>query len=318
VMQVPDCAEEQPPSYVTVREEGQIFLDHVLLLCAQESNKDKEGVQEELAWLTNKVIAADGIDFASEEKVYEGIQRARSLVNLGLEVLSTKNLEKAKSLILSYWIEAIFRTGINNAMQVREEASAIVKSYWHGKPLSFFDFLGAPYQAYFEALLQTVPMFYDEERGVAPTYMRDFETLEDIAKIKKIIFQVDAIHKVLHRIAPRIFAGMDANGSSFTLVSTLGTMFAFFVTGQKKKKLSLAPKDMALFLTKGFVVEKGKRTLSMSLWQAFLTQFGVELGLDSNGPDVIASVRNQLEDELAQLNPAKAVDRRYISCVILE
>ena len=50
----------------------------------------------EQAALGDAGLACDGIDFSSEEKVRRGVERARCYVNIGLELLSHRDLERAR------------------------------------------------------------------------------------------------------------------------------------------------------------------------------------------------------------------------------
>ena len=80
------------PHYLALRSQEKLFLDEVLLLFQKDPPEVTEGFQEELAWLSNKIVACEGIDFASEERVRRGVDRARSIVSLALENLSGRNL----------------------------------------------------------------------------------------------------------------------------------------------------------------------------------------------------------------------------------
>src|SRR3989338_4036339 len=74
-----------------------------------ERSEVREGLEEELAWLSNKVIACDGISFASEERVRLGIERSRRLVSIGLERLSGGDLYQARKILKEKWLEHLFR-----------------------------------------------------------------------------------------------------------------------------------------------------------------------------------------------------------------
>ena len=86
------------PNYLALVSSQELYLDQVLVLFKAEVPGVMEGIEEELAWLSNKVIAAEGFNFSSETEVWRGVARARQYVSIGLEILSEGDLEKLEIL----------------------------------------------------------------------------------------------------------------------------------------------------------------------------------------------------------------------------
>ncbi|HXV28130.1 MAG TPA: DUF6178 family protein, partial [bacterium] len=169
--------EKRFPHYPVLWSQDSLFFDQVLLFFKQESGEIAEGVEEELAWLSNKVIACEGIDFSSEERVRHGTERVRRFLNIGLEALSGSDTAKAREIVADHWLETVFRTGVTQILDVRNLASEMLKTYWKGEPKAFIEFLSPPYEPVLRGLLKILPEWHDPKALDHPHQLRDFRTL---------------------------------------------------------------------------------------------------------------------------------------------
>ncbi len=303
-------SEPRPPHYLALWANDRIFLDDVLLLFREGPREIQESLEEELAWLSNKIIACDGIDFASEERVRHGIERSRRFVSLGLELLSERKLERARGLLKERWLEIIFRWSVTRLIELRERARKIVESYWKGKREPFLEFLEAPYESIFRGLFHKVPLCYDPKVADDPDQLRDFKDAQDVDKTRRALDQIDRIHEFLGEGLRNVHL------DQLTLEPLLATGFARFLVGGKVSFSPLGAKEAAEFLKKAFVTRTSVRLLDPAAKERFLTRSFSPEDQELLRP-LWALVFQRLEDEFSRLDLSREIDPRFISSLYL-
>lgn len=188
-----DSSGQASPNYVVLWTEDRFFFDEVLHSLSNDTSGLRDQLQEELAWVSNKVIVYEGMDLSSEAKVRKGVERARAFINLGLESLSGRKLEAAQKIVREKWLEVIFRWGIAILFELRDQAKGIVKQYWKNSDVDFYNFLEAPYDAYCVGLFRKVPQYYDASLKSKDAY-RDFGTLEEVEAVRQIVREIQKRH----------------------------------------------------------------------------------------------------------------------------
>jgi len=306
------------PNYPTLWSHERFFLDDVLLLINHEPHAVGESIQEELAWLSNKVLACQGIDFSSEERVRQGIERARRLVSIGLEALSERDLEHARRLLKERWLESIFRWGIKCMDDIRVRVNPIFQNFWKGPHELFFDFLGRPYGEIFRGMVQTIPQCFDLQEMHDPHHLRDFKTLEEIRRVGKGIEQIEIILKMMGKKFPNALTSaqfeMDEFHQSPTLYSLLGNIFVHYVN-EKKLLLKKASKVEILKFIETAMEFRGQiKIIRKPTKDGFLDQLHSKSEKDLLMP-FWGLVFQGIEEELGRLASPDRLDIRYISSI---
>ncbi len=308
------------PDYPLLWSPERFFLDDVFLSLREESREVQEQVQEELAWLSNKVIACEGIDFASEERVRRGVERARRFVNIGLELLSGRDLLRAREILRERWLELIFRGGVSRLIEVRERAAEIPRSRWGSSQKLFLGFLDPPYEFIFRGLLKTVPEAYDPEVRDHVDSLRDFKTTDEVTKTERAVLQVEKLHELLDRRFPALFHRLNIearrNGTSPSLFALLGSAFGSFVLTGKPSCRPLSNEEAREFLKRGFERQGSRVVLNQAFKETFLSQF-----LSTSDAELLrpfwATVFERLQGELAGVHPERGIDPRFVTALSL-
>jgi hypothetical protein len=281
-------------------------LDEVLLLLRGEPAELREGIEEELAWLSNKVVACDGIDFASEERVRRGVERARHFVNIGLEAWCGRQLSKGGEVLKERWLEVVFRWGVSQLIFLREETSGIIRAQWQASHKAFLDFLDPPYESIFRGLLRQVPEYYDASVRDNPDLLRDFRNLEEVEKTHQSVEQVKKVFQFLNQRLPSL------PPQPTSLFSLLGTLFAHFVLEDKIGSRFLSAKEVTSFLKKGFETGPSGRVVHAKLKEKFIKDFS-----RASDQELLRSfwalVFERMEEDLGRLDAARPVDPRFVS-----
>jgi hypothetical protein len=307
------------PQYPVKKPDSDLFLDHVFVLFSDQDPKILEGIQEEMAWLSNKVIAAEGIDFANERRVVWGIERVRRIMSLGLEILSKNNRDEAKIILSEHWAETIFKRALYDLKKLRDGAFGIVKKYWLGNTEAFYSFLDVPYEGLFRGLLQPVPRYCESNPKDQTFDYIDFKSREEISNIHTLIQQVELVHERLSNLAGDIFKKIikqQEDEKEITLISLLGTAFALFCIKKKTKRLSLTSAEVQAFLKTAFKRQGEKRCLDEALKKAFMEQISPR---HSDALSLLyAELWHRLDSELASLDPKAKPDPRFVASVIIQ
>ncbi len=184
------------PNYTVLWSADRFFLDDVLHSFQDDTTGTREKLQEELAWISNKVIACEGLDLSSEIKVRRGIERARYFINIGLEDLSGCNFDKARRLLEERWLEIIFRWGASKIFEIKREAGAVLKKYWKNQMVDFLGSLDSPMEMVFAGFFRPIPQIYEADApGKDP--FRDFKAFSDVESALKIIKETEIQHQSL-------------------------------------------------------------------------------------------------------------------------
>lgn len=183
------------PNYAVLWSPDRFFLDDVLHSFQDDTSGTRDQLQEELAWISNKVIACEGIDLSSEAKVRHGVERARGLINIGLESLAGHDLKKAREVLKERWLEVVFRWGMTQVLELKNEATRLVKEQWNADQVEFYNHLDPPFDLIFVGLYkEAFPICYDAS-AKGPNPYRDFQTLEDVERFRRIIEDSKKIRK---------------------------------------------------------------------------------------------------------------------------
>jgi len=262
------------PNYLALTAAQGLYLDQVLLLFKTEVPGVLEGIEEELAWLSNKVIASEGFDFSSETEVWRGVTRARQFVSIGLEILSGVKIEKAAQLLREHWLETIFRMAATRIWQVRERATAVTRTYWHSRQDLMLETLDSVYGFIFRGLLEQVPQCYDEMVAENTFHLRDFKTLLEIERAERAVLQIERLHAWLEPQweikLPGALDEVKVFSESGGFFSILGTVFARSVLKLKETALPLTEKQAADFFKIAFTAHAAWLRLQPELKSQFL------------------------------------------------
>lgn len=306
---------EKTPNYLMLWSSSQMFLDEIAVRLAQESPEEAESFKEQLAWLANKIIAARGLDFSSERLVREGVDRAKSVLNLGFEILCGRDVEKACQYAREHWIETIFRLACGSLLKLREEAFHLADQYWEGEKKAFIQFLDTPYHEILEGLCQPIlPVSYNPAGEKDESHFHDFSNVQSVERTRSSLQQLNKIFILMQKkYGKNIFKPSIQKDFTRTLFGFLGTFFAQYVLGQDGKKdfEELAASEVKS-LSKKLFKNGHPSKIDTEVKEGFLVQcFSEE---DRNLlRSLWGLVFQEIEEELGHLDLTKKIQPEYIA-----
>src|SRR3989338_2015008 len=234
---------------------------------------------------------------------------------MGLEILSQRDLQKAKEQIKERWLEILFRLAATRHYELRERAKRVLKTYWHQEASDLLEFLGDPYGLIFRGLLLNFIQCYDPQLKESPLSLRDFKNLEEVERAERAVLQIERAMNMLSRKFPDLTSQLKEEDfekeSPLTLIALLGTCFAFFVLKGQVSLSSLTAHGVTDFLKKGFE-HKGKRRFLKSEWkEKFITDFVPTEDVEILRP-LWGVVFQELEDEFGGISNPDDLDFRFV------
>lgn len=309
------------PKYPVLWSMTRRFLDDVLLSLDEESEPVREGIYEQLAWLSNKMVVCSGMDFTSEEKVRSAVDRVRALVSLGLELLSEGDLEKAAVILKDRWIESVFRFALGELYPLRDRTRELIKTDWKGEGEIFFTFLEQPYEFILRGLSEKMPLCYDESVTDSLYHHREFSNRQDVSRARRALEQIESLHRFIKRRSPSVFTRIlresGLGGAEETLTALCGTLFVRYGLDLKLNFDRLSLSQVGKFLEQAFEEKGAGRYLRAELREKFMADL-----LDPEDIELLMPfwglVFQKIQEQMARLKLDKSVEGKLLTCILVE
>ena len=165
----------------------------------------KEILQVETAALANKVIVADQLPPDNAEALRRAVEKTLAYLNLGLELRSGANIEKASEIIRDCFLEHLFRFAHAEVARIRGRLQAIVQSYWLRQCPTGIKCLDSEwFDSAEELLAQTPRILKSSSNESASDHLPGydfFRTPQDIARASHIVDVIDGAGDLYRSLA---------------------------------------------------------------------------------------------------------------------
>ncbi len=144
-----------------------------------------------MAALANKVIVADQLSPGNAEALRRAVEKALAYVNLGLELRSGADIEKAEEIVRQNFLEHLFRLAQAEVARIRGRLQTIVQNGWLSQCPAGIKCLDGEWFDAAEELLARTPRILKSGTGggvsgVLPGY-DFFRTPQDLARAGHIV-----------------------------------------------------------------------------------------------------------------------------------
>jgi len=163
------------PAPARLPESGGLFLMQVLAYLSR--SRDISPLLEELFFVCNKILTADRASPAEPRLVRKGIRKALTGMNLGLNLWSDGNFERAAVGVQEHYLQSFFRLGHTRLLELREKAQA---SAAKREPEA-----GSAQAALLKGLLRKYPIQSWQREPGARLHWRFFSTADEVRKAEK-------------------------------------------------------------------------------------------------------------------------------------
>lgn len=323
-----------PPAFLpAIHTEGVDLFTQALSRITDWRQIDR--LKRELAWLVNKVLMVDIGTIDDVDEARQVFDKVAGYLNIGLEYLSRGQVEAARRILETYFLEDIFRVAQRLIVDLRRYAREIVASA--GVDPRLFRHLDEPYASYLKGIMAKeanhIMLFIPEKIGTAEEF-RPFRRLDEIERVRRVLAEIAYMAPLIQK----------AFGAPPAWIAELALKRTNLLEPGDIKWSTLILTGLANWLTrKEFRFE----ALPVAHWPSFLAKFFTK-GPDGEKNVVQEAVREELlenfkrlaaeegpveedylrsfldfclfraEEELAYVDPAEPPDPRYVQCLLLE
>jgi hypothetical protein len=314
-----------PPSHLESAGEGS-FLYAALSRGLEEGQITR--VKWELANLANHVLVADGAEVNEPAPIYQSVQKAFQMLDLGLRHLSRDDLEQAGEALGRIPLLRVFQTGHSLGLDLKYRAEAIIRrGEWFRDLLRREDLFDSPFKEMLQGLFFKRPRYYDR---TGEGKYRPFQSLEELRETRELLDNLAVLGRLI----------------SQRLGITVGEINALSTLSLYQPDPPLSAVWMTVWANRLLTGQARLEPLSLSHWEKLLKlllepdraggstkpgreifQQGLQLVAES-GPELTSEEKeglhwwldfltNKLEAELGRIPAGGKADPRFVSGFII-
>ena len=330
------CAQYPPPIRDSL-EEGEVLAPEMSPAVAESENslfnaaltagfaaQGRRQLRSEMAMVSNQVLVARAVDFGDLEAVRVAIGMTHNYLNLGLEHLASGDLRAAIEHLRSTHLQLLFRLGVSLTIDLRTRAESVMRTFGLTPGAAReIPYLDSPYREAILAMLERQPRFYAglDREGAVDT--RDFRSMRDVHLGYATLEQVAAIPELFKALLKLDIASVGFRaqiaGYDIRLSQILLTAFARDLIEGHLEIRPLTTEELAE--ARSAMMTPGPRPARLS--ERFRNRVSEALGsrldeeLRQRSTNFVNSCLNMIEEDLAELDPAEAIDPRFIRSLLI-
>jgi len=291
-------------------EDGATFFSQVLH--AGFSGEAASELRHELAYLVNRVLVAEGVDFADHEQVAEKIRVAHDTVNLALESLSDVDSARAVRILEHHYVQHLFQVGWQILLELRKAAKLTVEALGLDASAAGLTFLDTPYREALAGLLRMKPQFFLGIEQPGEIRHRAFATLADVSRARAALRDVASLPQLCDRLLgqtpARLASLRPRDADDFRLSAVILTALAHVALGQTP---SLDPLDEnELTLLRSVARDPATGLVRDALRERFRE-------LCAGGSGYLDFALRRLEEEFFSVAADRPLDPRFVTCLMI-
>jgi len=314
-----------PPSHLESAGEGS-FLFAAMNQGLEDGQITR--IKWELANLANHILVANGADVNEPAPIYQSVQKALQLLDLGLRHLSRDDSGRAGEVLTHLALVRIFQTGYSLGLELKYRAEAIIRrGDWYREILRREEVLDSPFQETLKGLFFKRPLYYDRTGG---KNYRSFQSLGELQETRELLDHLAVLGRLISRRLG-ITAGEINTLSTIPLYRPDPTLSAIWLTMSANRMLTgqavLQPLSLESWERLGGVLFEQNRPDGSKKSGPEIFQQAVQLVAES-GPELkpdekealhwwLDFLRNKLEAELGRIPVGEKADPRFVSGFII-
>ena len=227
-------------------EEGRSFLSEVM--GAEFDFDGQNELRQEMAYLTNRVMIAEGVDYTDRESVSDAVHVAHDTTNLALEYLSGGDRRRAAEVLERRYVQHLFRLGWGLLLGLRRRAKQIVDDLGGESAQRTVSFLDTPYREGLGGFLRPKPRFFAGIERPGDIGYRPLSSLTDLERAQTLLEEIGALPALARALLDQDLASVaalrPAEADDFRLSAVFLTAFAHLELGRRPSVQPLAARDL--------------------------------------------------------------------------
>jgi len=224
-------------------ESGDIFSQAFSRL---EEASVRDRVSLEFAALVNQlIVAADLPEISDPDILVYSCRQAAGYLNVTLERLCGRDMDRAENLLRNHTLLSLFRTGYGFAVALKLKTRKWRAESWFFKRGLKNAFWGTPWGDALDGLLMERPRYFSGPMNAEP--FKEFANVQELDNAEKQLRMIQSLDRLLARLSP---ADMDAHirpSKENTVHSMIFTRWAHKILGEEPSFAPLSRADAARF-----------------------------------------------------------------------
>lgn len=293
-------------------------------LTAGFAAEGKRQLRSEMALVTNQVLVARSIDFGDADAVKAAVEMTHHYLNLGLENLAGGDLLEAVEQLRDTHLKLLLRLGVSLTIDLRKRAEATLAGLGL-KPgrVREIPYLDSPYRQALAGFMERMPRFFTGLERAGEVLMRDFTAMRDLHLAYAVLDQIEAMPVIF-----KALLGLDIASAQFRalvagrevllsqiLLTALVNHALGGVLGPAPIEAGRLPEVRAALTSGNGRPARLSTEFHRQVEQVLARRLDDQAR--ARGADFVNSCLNLLEQEFAELDPAAAIDPRFIRSLLL-
>jgi hypothetical protein len=313
-------------------EQPALFLQDILALIDNSQIIDR--IQHGIIHLSNQLMIADGLEVREIQGLKKSLRKVLGYANIGLELLSKRDMGTAARIVESVPMQFLFRAGYSQAVDLKNRLWQLHAGLWQNyRPFRqlFFD---GTWGATIEGLSRGRPVYFEGNSKTDSYLFRDFESIDEIRATSKVLDVVAVAEKVLfdlcgidiHNLMESFIAGTAlADSSDMRARSVLLTTLAQHVLYGTTEFVPITEAELRNFLAAVFIKNENTEPAGI-LNPEFCheTIAWINSQLETNGDELTAlktfveSCFSLLQDQCGSIAGIDQIDIRFVTAFIFK
>ncbi len=284
------------------------FFSRVLAALPAES---LEQIGQELAYLTNIIVAAEGRDTGEIGEIRRCVEMAHDYVNIGLAFTAKENEKDAQHLLQSTQVRPFFQAGRGLIQRLQHQADKMAAQL-HEKGLpEWASYLDTPFREMAVGVRRRMPLFFVGLETPGEIVSRRFSRLSEVKQVQALLAQIPMWLVALQRweLLPE---GKAPEG--VTLAVLWNTAFAHWVLERQVDVRVLKRQELET------LHEQLPPASLEERWNAFLVFAAEQIRFTHEEQAALGTLARHARDKIEEVLvvDAKTVDLRFIAGLLVE
>ena len=284
------------------------FFSRVLAALAAEF---LEQIGQELAYLTNIIVAAEGRDTGEIGEIRRCVEMAHDYVNIGLAFSAKEDEREAQHLLQATQVRPFFQVGRGLIQRLQYQANQMAAQLHEQGLPEWESYLDTPFREMAAGVRRRLPVFFVGLETPGEIVSRRFSRLSEVKQVQALLAQIPIWLVVLQRweLLPE---GKAPEG--ITLAVLWNTAFARWVLESRVDVRALKRQELET------LHEQLPHASLEERWNAFLAFAAEQIRFTHEEQAALETLARHARDKIEEVLviDAKTVDLRFIEGLLVE
>jgi hypothetical protein len=298
-------------SLVTPDETHSFFSE---VLNAGFHDESASELRQEMAFLTNRVMVAEGVNYGDRDSVTQAVCLAHDTVNLALEHLSDGDPGRGAAILQHHYLQHLFRVGWGLLLELRKRARQIADSLGVAASASGeIRFLDTPYREALSGFQRPKPRFFCGLDQIGEIRYRTVSRVADLDRARALLEDVARLPALCEQWLGQRLTDVARlrphDADDFRLSAAILTGFAHFALGRKPILLPVSRDGLEEL--RSATLDPATGGVRADVRERFLAGVG-------ESRRFLEFCLQRFEEEFLAVSPELPFDPRFVTCLMIE